>query len=340
MLGRALVFIFLAAIVAVIVANDVSRRYFSYSGDAFVTTDFVAVAPQVAGRLHALSVTDNQWVADGDRLFEIDPRPYRLALASAEASLDLSRISRQSAQDALDGAIANAASARAVLDDARATRDRLRGLFENGVVAQQRLDDANRDLATATEGLQRALSAVRVARDGVKRSAADVAAATAARDLADFRLSQTAVTAPMSGYVAPFDARVGAFLDIGEDVLAIVSDARWRVVVNLPEERLAHLAVGQPAWMMLASDPWRVVRGRVASVSRGIARSPDGVQVVPYVAPTTEWIRLSRRFPVEIGIDAPDALTLYKGADARVFVRHGRAEADPDPGRPVEDPQQ
>ena len=334
MFGRALIIVFLAAVVIVIVGNQISRRFFSYSSDAYVTSDVVAVAPTVAGRLATLSVVNDQWVASGAPLFKVDPKPYELALESAKASLRLAKAAQRTAQDALAEAAADVFSANAVLDDARATQKRIKTLFERKVVTQQRLDDINRDLATALAEVRRVEALAKVARDAVAKSVAEVASATAARDLAAYNLSQATVTSPMSGFIAPFTARVGAYLDVGETVLAVVSDRAWRVVVNMPEERLAHLTVGQPVWMTIASQPWRVVRGRVKSVSRGIARSKTKTQVLPYVAPTTEWIRLSRRFPVEISFDHPERLTLFMGADARVFIRHKRIDNVTDPTVP------
>jgi len=44
-------------------------------------------------------------------------------------------------------------------------------------------------------------------------------------------------------------------------------------------------------------------------------------ELLPYVAPTTDWIRLQRRFPVTLVlVDPPADLTLYMGADARTLI--------------------
>ncbi len=52
-----------------------------------------------------------------------------------------------------------------------------------------------------------------------------------------------------------------------------------------------------------------------------MARSQDNPQVLPYVDPTTDWVRLPRRFPIEITIDDwPETLGLFNGADARVLI--------------------
>jgi multidrug efflux system membrane fusion protein len=40
-----------------------------------------------------------------------------------------------------------------------------------------------------------------------------------------------------------------------------------------------------------------------------------------YVSPTTDWIRLQRRFPITLTlVDPPGDLKLYMGADARVLI--------------------
>ena len=51
--------------------------------DAFVDGDVVAVASQVVGRVAALHVTDNEQVAAGQLMVEIDPSDFEAVLAQA-----------------------------------------------------------------------------------------------------------------------------------------------------------------------------------------------------------------------------------------------------------------
>src|SRR6202051_4814450 len=53
--------------------------------DGTVRAYVVSMAPEVAGRIVKLPVTDNQLVHNGDVLFEIDPADYQIALEQAEA---------------------------------------------------------------------------------------------------------------------------------------------------------------------------------------------------------------------------------------------------------------
>src|SRR5580658_5454184 len=51
--------------------------------DAEVTANFIGIAPQVEGPIVRLNVRDNQFVKQGELLFEIDDRPYQYALENA-----------------------------------------------------------------------------------------------------------------------------------------------------------------------------------------------------------------------------------------------------------------
>src|ERR1700722_4351910 len=51
--------------------------------DAEVTANFIGIAPQVEGPIMHLNVHDNQFVKQGELLFEIDDRPYQYALENA-----------------------------------------------------------------------------------------------------------------------------------------------------------------------------------------------------------------------------------------------------------------
>src|ERR1700686_4666961 len=56
-----------------------------WTRDGTVRAYVVTMAPEVAGRIVKLPVSDNQFVHKGDVLFEIDPSDYRIALERAQA---------------------------------------------------------------------------------------------------------------------------------------------------------------------------------------------------------------------------------------------------------------
>ena len=75
------------------------------------------------------------------------------------------------------------------------------------------------------------------------------------------------------------------------------------------------------AWVWLDSAPWHWRRARIEGIAAGISRDPNPPGLLPYVAPTTDWIRLQRRFPVTLTlVGSPPDLRLFMGADARVLI--------------------
>jgi len=75
---------------AVTVAKPVAREvvdWNEYTGQ-FAAVEFVELRARVGGTLTEIHFTDGQMVKKGDLLFVIDPRPYEIALASAQARLD------------------------------------------------------------------------------------------------------------------------------------------------------------------------------------------------------------------------------------------------------------
>ncbi|MBN9261608.1 MAG: biotin/lipoyl-binding protein, partial [Hyphomicrobium sp.] len=67
-----------------------SGRYVS-TENAYVKADIVQVSSEVPGRIIEVRVREHQQVKAGDVLLTVDPEPYAIALAKAEAELDQMR---------------------------------------------------------------------------------------------------------------------------------------------------------------------------------------------------------------------------------------------------------
>ena len=64
-----------------------SLQNYVSTDDAYVGAHVVSMAAQVAGPVAQLFVHDNEMVHAKERLFEIDPHPYKIAVQAAEASV-------------------------------------------------------------------------------------------------------------------------------------------------------------------------------------------------------------------------------------------------------------
>jgi membrane fusion protein (multidrug efflux system) len=65
-------------------------RYIS-TENAYVKAHIAQISAEIAGRILAVHVHDHAEVKAGDVLFTIDPEPYQVALAKAQAELDSTR---------------------------------------------------------------------------------------------------------------------------------------------------------------------------------------------------------------------------------------------------------
>lgn len=309
------------AIVLLYLAYELSRQFVVITDDAYVTTDMSAMAADVSGILDALHVAQNQQVRAGAPLFTLRQEPYRIAVAERQAGLDVAQAQLDAANKAVAAAQDRVAGAEAMAKDAAERLGRIRTLAGRGGAARQQLDDASRDDGTARAALEQAQAQVLLAQQQVAVRQAELRLAQSALDRARYDLDQTVVHAPFDGVVAPFTAQPGDYLPAGRPVMAVLSDAGWRIVANLKEADLQGLWPGSPVNYTLSTAPWTLRPGTIRSIGRGVARQPGEPGVLPYVAPTTDWVTLPRRFPVEIDIgDAAASQRLFMGADARVLV--------------------
>src|SRR5258708_2678798 len=121
-------------------------HHFPRTDDAEVFANFIGIAPQVEGPIMRLNVRDNQFVKQGELLYEIDERPYEYALEKAisdEESLEGQITDEQRRINALVSAVS---VAQANVHGARADVTRWAAA----------VDEARADVANAEQGVQRA----------------------------------------------------------------------------------------------------------------------------------------------------------------------------------------
>ena len=127
-----------------VVLHDVN--YYPRTDDAEILANFIGIAPQVEGPLVHLNVHDNQYVRQGDLLFEIDERPYRYAFekaisdrATLEGQVSDERRKIAALTSAVSVAAANIHSTEADVSRSAATVDQARADVENAEEAVSRV---------------------------------------------------------------------------------------------------------------------------------------------------------------------------------------------------------
>ncbi|RHW17121.1 HlyD family secretion protein [Sphingomonas gilva] len=300
-----------------------SGRYVS-TDNAYVQQDMVSISPDVSGRIVEVRVRENQTVEAGDVLFVIDPEPYRIALAQADAALAAARVQVNTMATDTGGAAADIQSANADIELAQATYDRQAALMQRGFTTRAALDSARHEVAAARARLANAQADAARARQqlgsgtGASGSPAAIQAALAQREKAALDLERTTVRAPADGIVSQTGRlQVGGIVPSGVPALSLVkSDHVW-IEANYKETDLAHMAVGQPVAIELDAYPDIEVHGRVASIGAGTGSE---FSVLPAQNANGNWVKVTQRVPVRIAIEGKPARPLIAGLSADVTV--------------------
>ncbi len=295
--------------------------FIAYTDDAYVRSDLVAVAPQVTGRIIAVHVVDNQPIKKGDKLATIDPLPFQLVVNQYKAQIERESALLKVAQEELDTAKAALAASTSAHTYAVQEQARYSDLAARQYAPVAELDKANNELRRTTAEMTISQVAIQKAQTDIGAHQASIKLAQAEMASAQWNLDRTDVISPTDGTITNLTLRVGDTGTINIPMIGIVDANAWRIMANYKQYYVRSFEVGGTAWVWLDSDPWHFYRAKITGVARGFSRDPQAPMLLPYVAPTTDWIRLQRRIPVTIVlIDQPPGGKLYMGADARTVI--------------------
>jgi membrane fusion protein (multidrug efflux system) len=280
--------------------------------DAFIEAHVAPIASQVPGRVARLLVTDNQEVKQGDVLLEIDPSDYQASLDQANADLAATRSRRQqaNAQYSVDQAKVGQEKASVTAAEAEATRaeadlKRYRAVGDQAV-SQSQIDlaasQARASAAQVDVASNRQLAAEAQAnldKAYIETVAAEVQRSEAAVRQAELNLSYTRVTAPVSGRVTHRSVEAGAYVQLGQDLLAIVQHDVW-IVANFKEKQLYDMKPGQPVEVKVDAYPNVPFKGHVDSIQFG---SGARFSLLPPENASGNFVKVVQRVPVKIALD-------------------------------------
>lgn len=287
-----------------------SDRFTPYTDQARVQGYVVGVAPQVAGKVTEIWVNDGEPVEEGQRLFQIDPTPYQIALDGAKSSLENAIDQVAAGSAAVEAARANLLAMQANEVKAEQEASRLESLYENdpGTISMRRLEGAR-------ASLDQARAAVSAARADITRAIetkggdndadnAILKAAQSAVDKAELDLSHTVVKASTRGLITDMRAEVGQFAGTGSPVVTLISLQDVWISADFTENNLGHLQPGNDVEILFDSLPGRVFKGKVRSIGFGVSagREPPA-GTLPTVDNDRDWLRQSQRFPVNVDFD-------------------------------------
>ncbi|MGI8544834.1 MAG: efflux RND transporter periplasmic adaptor subunit [Aridibacter sp.] len=264
------------------------------------------VAPTVGGKIVSVNFDVGSYVRKGEPLVQLDSKDAQIRLEQAQAQVEQQRKAVEQAEAGVNQAIANlrqtqsrlnvkdgeifdietfsqVVSVKAQLELANKQLRRYENLLETGDVSRSSYDQAkaNRDqllgqLAEARSNAAVAVKAISAAQAGVNSAKAQVAQAKAAVDAAQTQVeaARKAVTdnviyAPISGYVSERNADPGEYISPSQPnakIATIVRTAVLRLKIDVPEQDIGKVAVGQGVSAQVSAYPDRKFAGTITRI--------------------------------------------------------------------------
>jgi HlyD family secretion protein len=243
------------------------------------------------GRITSLSVDEGDAIKMGQVLGEIDGSELEGQLGVADANRALAELAAARAKSDIERTLA--LRDRADADLQRATR-----LVEVGAMATSERDTLTTRARTAEADYRSALAA----RAQLSQS---VTVAKKNRHVTETMASRSRLKSPLDGFVVRRPRNVGDFAQVGLSVFRI-ADRQLRVRAWVDESRLAELSPGQPARVILRSEPDTSYAGKVTRIAREADRQTHEVLVDVELTNAPERFAIGQRADVFIETAARD----------------------------------
>lgn len=317
---RVLAVVGLIALVAIGAGGRMWYRSHHYveTENAYVTGRVHQVSSRVAGVVTSVLVDDNQMVKAGDVIAELDPADHAVRIEQIEAQIasvqqQLKQSDAQLLQVKAQAAAAGAQvkQSEAQLLRARQDAERFGQLYNDTMKAVSKAEvDASSaaragavaDVAARRDNAAAAQAQIGAAQAGSEVLKAQVKVLQAQLKEAQQQLAYNRIVAPVAGRIGRRSVEVGARVQPGQALLAVVEDNVW-VVANFKETQLAGLQPGQAVSLEVDALPDHHLVGRVDSFAPA---SGNQFALLPADNATGNFTKIVQRVPVKIVLDPQD----------------------------------
>ena len=222
----------------------------------------VKIAADVSGEVVDLQIAEGKEVQKGEVLVSIRPDNYQSALEQAQAAVNAAIAAELQAQAALE-------QARVQVMQDSATFQRQDQLYREKVISKAEWETAQLRYNIARSQLRANDASIRAARFSTESRKASLK--TAQSDL-----RKTTITASMSGTITRQNIRfgervVGTMQMQGTELFRIADLSRMQVVVNINENDIVHVHIGDSALVEVDAFEGQRFSGKVTEIAYSAA---------------------------------------------------------------------
>jgi RND family efflux transporter MFP subunit len=301
------------------------------------------VAPQTSGKVVALGVDIGTHVKRGQMLVKLDDAELKLRVEQALAQVEQAKASLRQAEEKIGlrpgqtfdpNRVAEVGAARVALDLAEKNLRRAEKLIESGDVSRSYYDEQRSRRDQLKEQYDAAVAQARQNYAAVAVARTNVAHAEAALALARKSLSYSVIPAPIDGFVAERTADLGEYVSPTQKVATIVRTNPLRMRIDIPEQAIPEVQLGQSVSVTTSAWPDKNFSGRIARIAPNVSATSRTLTVEAEIENQSGALKPGQFATVRILQPRPVAAVLIPAraviTDAgvsRVFViKDGHAE--------------
>jgi multidrug efflux pump subunit AcrA (membrane-fusion protein) len=310
----------------------------SLSGDE--QTD---VSPSMAGKVVAIGVEMGSYVKRGQTIVRLDDVDARLRVQQAQAQVDQAKAAQRQAEEKVGirpgqafelNKLPEVANARVALELAEKNLRRSEKLIESGDISRSVYDQQKAQRDQLKEQYESALSLARQNYAAVMTARANVANAESQLNLARRNQSYANVYSPIDGYITDRSADLGEYVSTTTKVATVVRINPLRVRIDIPEQAIPAVSVGQSVSVTTSAWPDKNFSGRIARISPNVTATSRTLTVEAEIENGSGALKPGQFATVRILQSAAAPATLVparavrtESGVSRIFViKDGRAQ--------------
>lgn len=281
------------------------------------------LAPTLTSRVGKIYVDQGDRVRTGQLLAEMDAVDLNDRVTSSEQAAERSQYGIRVAE-------AQLAEAQSRVQTSSATYTRFADLRAGGYVSQEMLDAKLHEKNAALAAVAAATAALSSARLDQVRTHADASGVGKLR-------AQTRLLSPVNGIVTARLAEPGVTVVAGQAILQVIDPASVWVKTRIDQKQVGLVRVGQPAEIVLRSQPQLILPGSVKRVEQiGDAITEERIVNVVFDAANTaamvgELAEVTIKLPqLEHSLSIPAAALKQLGVQDGVWIlQDGKVQFKP-----------
>ncbi|HSS18606.1 MAG TPA: efflux RND transporter periplasmic adaptor subunit [Pyrinomonadaceae bacterium] len=262
---------------ATVIVRDLPR-FFEATG-SLTADESTDVTPSTSGKVISISADLGSFVKRGQTIVRLDDVDLKLRVQQQQAQVDQAKASLRQAEEkvglragqAFDpNKLPEVNNARVAFELAEKNFRRSEKLIESGDISRSVYDQQKAQRDQLKEQYEAALSLARQNYAAVMTARANVANAESQLNMAIRNQSYTNVYSPIDGFISERPADLGEYVSPTTKVATVVRINPLRVRIDIPEQAIPTVNVGQSVSVTTSAWPDRNFSGRIARISPNV----------------------------------------------------------------------